>query len=186
MTDDFVLPDDATRPAAPLVGRAEGMARLPGRHLKMIHDHHRQTLAALAEMLAAAEAGRIEPQEVRAAVEETAMARNLARFGTLCGQECQFIHIHHAIEDELMFPRLSAAATAFRAVIARLQEEHEVVHALLLRLIGDLEELAAEPGPDRLAPAAETFRTLVRFLLSHFDYEEASICDALGVYGIRI
>jgi hemerythrin-like domain-containing protein len=124
--------------------------------------------------------------DARAAVQGTAMMENLRRFGTLCGQQCQFIHFHHSIEDQAMFPALRARAGGFAAVIERLRAEHEVVHGLLVALIGDLDALAADPGGARLEAAAATFRTLERFLLSHFGYEESALGDALGVYGVRI
>ncbi|HUV32417.1 MAG TPA: hemerythrin domain-containing protein, partial [Devosiaceae bacterium] len=99
---------------------------------------------------------------------------------------CRIIEAHHSIEDQAIFPLLRRRGDALRAVVDRLQAEHVVVHALLERLIVALEALAREPGETRFAAARAVYDALERELLSHFGYEERSIGDALGYYGIGV
>ena len=70
------------------------------------------------------------------------------------------------------------------AIRTRLRAEHVVVHELLVRLIGAIEDLAREPGPDHFADTVEVYQALERVLLSHLGYEEEAIGDALGAFGI--
>lgn len=186
MIDDIELPDDATRPVAPRLGNVTEEQRQPGRHLRMIHDHHRRNMQVLRDVIAAAEAGEMSAAEAQKAIEDLPLVQNYRRFGALCGQYCQIIHAHHSIEDAYMLPALSEKADGFRRVAERLKAEHDVVHQLLLRLIDTLNALMADPGPAPFAAAREIYATLERLLNSHFRYEEDSVGDALGYYGIGL
>ena len=59
-----------------------------------------------------------------------------------------------------------------------------MIHELLLRLIGALERLVAEPTSEHFAQARRVYEAMERVLASHLGYEEDEIGDALGVYGI--
>lgn len=111
---------------------------------------------------------------------------NYRRFGALCGQHCQIIEMHHSIEDQAIFPHLSAKSAALKPVIDRLIAEHEVVHALLLKLVDELQQLVSGPSPAQFARAKEVYEALEKLLISHFGYEEQEIGDALGVYEVGI
>jgi hemerythrin-like domain-containing protein len=150
----------------------------------MIHDHLRDNMATLRKVMQQAAAGQITPGEAEARTEALTMTANYRRFGNLCGQYCQFVHTHHSIEDEALFPVLSAKGEAYRKVVERLIAEHEVVHELLVRLIGALTELARTPGPQTMADASELYEALERVLLSHLGYEEEEIGDALGYFRV--
>ena len=186
MTDRIDIPDDATRPVAPDVGPVTDAQREAGAHLRAIHDHHRRTLVLIGELLERAETGNLAPGEAAAAVADSPAMRNLQRFGNLCGQECQYIHVHHSIEDQMMFPALRARAPDFASVLDRLEAEHKVVHALLVRTVEAVERLIVGGDVTALPRAADSFRTLERLLMSHFAYEEESLGDALGVHGVVI
>ena len=58
----------------------------------------------------------IDKAELDRTTGELAMVRNFRRFGTLCGQYCQFVHGHHSIEDAALFPALAAKSEALRKV----------------------------------------------------------------------
>jgi len=184
--DDIEFLDDSTRPAAPDLGPVNDGQKLPGRHLAMIHDHFRQNMQVLRQLIDDAAKGEVTTEELRERTEAMPMLENYRRFGALCGQHCQIIHAHHSIEDEAIFPHLSGKSAAFKRVVDRLVEEHEIVHALLVRLIGALNELVREPGPSNFEATREIYEKLEEVLLSHFNYEEDSIGDALGYYEIGV
>ncbi|HEV7276851.1 MAG TPA: hemerythrin domain-containing protein [Devosiaceae bacterium] len=184
MIDDIEFLDDATRPRAPKLEGLTPAQREAGEHLKMIHDHLRDNMRVLRQLIERAGAGEVSPAEVAEETEDMVMLTNFRRFGNLCGQYCQFVHTHHSIEDQAIFPALSAKGEAFRKVSERLRAEHVVVHELLVRLVGALNALAAEPGPAKFAAAREVYEALERVLLSHLGYEEDEIGDALGYYNL--
>ncbi len=183
---DIQFLDDATRPKAP---RLEGLTpaqRAPGQHLKMIHDHLRENMHAIGELIERASAGTVSLEEVTAQTADLDIVNNYRRFGNLCGQHCGIVNTHHSIEDYAVFPQLSKQSEAFRKVSERLQAEHVVVHELLVRQIDALNALAREPSTSRFEDALEVYEALGRVLLSHLGYEEEEIGDALGYFGIGV
>jgi len=186
MTESIVIPDDSTRPVAPELDNLSDEELLPGRHLAMIHDHQRRNMQVLRELIASARAGTLTETDLTAGVENLSLIQNFRRFGALCGQHCQIVHTHHSIEDAHIFPEISAKAEAFRRVVSRLIEEHEIVHALLVQLIDELNALLREPSASAFDAAVLTYDKLETLLLSHFAYEERSIGPALGRFRIGI
>lgn len=184
MLDDIDFLDDATRPKAPKLEGLRPEQREAGEHLRMIHDHLRDNMAVLRQLIERAGAGEVSAAEVAEETNSMAMLTNFRRFGNLCGQYCRFVDTHHSIEDQAIFPALGAKGEAFRKVTERLRAEHRVVHALLVRLVGALNALAAAPGPENFATARELYEALERVLLSHLGYEEEEIGDALGYFGL--
>lgn len=183
---DIGFLDDSTRPKAPKLENLTSEQKMPGRHLRMIHNHLRQNAAALREMVNKAAEGEMTPEQVKAETEALAMVSNYRQFGNLCGQHCQIVHTHHSIEDAHIFPALSEKGEAWRKVTERLIEEHKVVHALLLKLVDALNALAKEPTKANFESAREINEALERVLLSHLGYEEDEIGDALGYFGIGV
>lgn len=113
-----------------------------------------------------------------------ALVTNYRRFGNICGQYCQLIHKHHTIEDRALFPALSRRSPALKAVVERLEAEHEHVHLLIEMLVTAIIDLNEHADRQHFENAVEIFRALEKLLLSHFRYEEDAIIDALGFYGI--
>jgi len=181
---DIQFLDDATRPAIPELPELREDQREAGEHLKMIHDHLRGNMATLGRLIERAAEGQATAAEVKAETADLVMVSNYRRFGTLCGQYCQFVHGHHSIEDQALFPSIAAQGPAFKAIADRLQAEHVVVHQLLERLIDTLIVLADAPARDKFDDAVEVYRALERVLLSHLGYEEEAIGDALGYFEI--
>lgn len=186
MTDDIKFLDDSTRPEGPKFENLTIQQRAPGRHLAMIHNHFKQNMQVLRDLIDQVAAGEVTPEELKQRTEAMPMMENYRRFGALCGQHCQIIHTHHSIEDAHIFPELSAKSEAFKKVVDRLIAEHETVHALIMRLVANLNALIQNPDADNFATAKDTYETLERVLLSHFNYEEDSIGDALGVLEIAV
>ena len=186
MLDDIDFLDDATRPAPPVLAGLTPRQRQPGQHLRMIHDHLRDNMQVLGQLIGRAAAGKATPADVAAETADLVMVSDYRRFGTLCGQYCQFVHGHHSIEDRMLFPALADKSPVMKAIAERLEAEHVVVHTLLERLIDALIALADAPGRERFEAAVEIFRALETVLLSHLGYEEEAIGDALGYYEIGV
>lgn len=183
----LTLPDDSTRPIAPELTNVTAQQRQPGVHLRMIHDHHRQNMATIRKMLDDIQAGRANATTLEDVTEPLQdMRQNYRQFGALCGQHCQIIHGHHSIEDAHIFPALSAKAKAFSKVVDRLKSEHEIVHELLVRLIAALNALFEDTNERTFDITKTLYDALDGLLASHFNYEEESIGDALGVYEIGV
>lgn len=181
---DIQFLDDGTRPPIPALPALTEAQKLPGEHLKMIHDHLRDNMVTLGKLIERAAAGTASADDVKAETADLVMVANYRRFGTLCGQYCQFVHGHHSIEDQALFPAIRLQGPAFKAIADRLEAEHVVVHELLERLIDALIALADAPARQKFDDAVEVFRALERVLLSHLGYEEAAIGDALGYFDL--
>jgi hypothetical protein len=63
---DIEFLDDATRPKAPKLEGLTAAQRAPGQHLKMVHDHLRENMQAIGELIERASAGTVSVQEVAA------------------------------------------------------------------------------------------------------------------------
>lgn len=181
---DIRFLDDSTRPIAPKLAGLTAAQKAPGRHLAAVHDHFRGEMATLRSLIERATAGEVSAAELQQRADAMPMVANYQRFGNLCGQHCQIINMHHSIEDQSIFPALREQGDAFRRVADRLEEEHGIVHELLVRLVAAINELIGTPSPENFAACQQLYDALERVLLSHFGYEEDSIGDALGYYAI--
>lgn len=181
---DIQFLDDATRPAIPELPGLTESQKYAGEHLKQIHDHLRDNMRVLGQLIERASRGEASVEQIEAETADLVMVSNYRRFGTLCGQYCQFVHGHHSIEDRALFPSIAAQGPAFKAIADRLQAEHVVVHTLLERLVDALIKLADAPGQSNFDDAVTVFRALEKVLLSHLGYEEDAIGDAMGYFGI--
>lgn len=189
MTDLSTLPladldlNEAARPKAPAVPEATDQHRRQGRQLAAIHRHYLMEMGQIGAVLARIEAGDAPPEHLKRIILSLDMAENLRGFGSLCGQECRILKFHHDIEGADMFPRIEAAGGGlFRAVVAKLRAEHEVVHELLIRLERAADTLVNDPTEAHFAQTADTFRKLEAVIRSHFGYEETELAEAIGYY----
>jgi len=186
MSHDIKLLDDSTRPKAEKLVITSERQREAGRHLAQIHNHFRDHMALLRRLLDRVEKGEATPEALREQTEAMPMLSNYRRFGTLCGQHCRIIEMHHSIEDQALFPRLRSKNEGLKRVVDRLIAEHEVVHALLLRLVEASGALVRDPVPDNFTAARALYETFESVLLSHLGYEEDEIGDAIGYYNIAL
>lgn len=184
MIDDIEFLDDATRPAPPKLEGLKPEHKHAGEHLRQVHGHLRDNMKTLRVLIERASQGLVSAGEVAEATDNMAMVANFRRFGTLCGQYCQFVHGHHSLEDQMLFPAIAAQGEVFRRIADRLQAEHVVVHELLVRLVDGLNALASEPSRENFEAAKTVYEALERVLLSHLGYEEDAIGDAMGYFGI--
>jgi iron-sulfur cluster repair protein YtfE (RIC family) len=111
------------------------------------------------------------------------MSQNYRLFGNICGQECRMLQFHHDAEEQHMFPALEANGTEdIRCMVAKLREEHLVVHELLDRLQEAAQALISAPTEGAFSTTTEVFDKLKAVVRSHFGYEETGLKDALGVH----
>jgi predicted glycoside hydrolase/deacetylase ChbG (UPF0249 family) len=181
---DIKFLDDSTRPPVQTLEGLTPAQKAPGEHLREIHNHLRENMDVLGRLIERAAAGTVTAEGVRAETADLTMIANYKRFGNLCGQHCQFVEMHHSIEDYAVFPRLAEHGDAFRKIAERLRAEHVVVHALLERLMDALVALSETPTAANFAAARQVYEALARVLLSHLGYEEDAMGDALGYFGI--
>lgn len=180
--DDLSV-ETGTRPKAPPIPGTTEADRQKGRHLAMIHAHYLADMAQIARLMARIEAGDAPPADLAEIVLSSDMAQNLRAFGSICGRECRVLMMHHDIEQAHMFPGLEAAQNdGIRAVVARLREEHEVVHELLNRLAKAARALEAETTDARFEELRAVYARLFDVVRSHFRYEETELEEAIGVY----
>jgi hypothetical protein len=184
--DDIAFLDDSTRPLAPSIEGASDLHRAHGKRLTLFHRYHLQQLAQLRRALDELEKGMGDAAALAEQVGSMAMIENYRRFGSLCGQECQLLTLHHTIEDQEIFPQLRNTSDGLRKVIDRLSAEHLIVHELLVRLQEATRRFAQEPGEAALASLRRVYEALERVVISHFGYEERELEEALGFYGIPL
>jgi hypothetical protein len=173
--------DDATRPRVAGSVELTPRQRGAGEHLRMIHDHFRQQLETLTRAVDSLRDGAGDLDAVRAGVHDLAPSLTAQQVAGLCGQVCRFLTMHHAIEDQSMFPAV-ATMEAYAPVAARLAEEHLVVHDHLER-VDDL-AVAVRTDPGRIGELVTAVADLRADLESHFAYEESEMSEPLGLLGL--
>jgi iron-sulfur cluster repair protein YtfE (RIC family) len=131
------------------------------------------TLRDLAGRVAAGAGG----QEVRDEVAAMAVSSPVWALRIHCLHYCQFVHGHHAHEDQAWWPRLRRADPELNPVIDRLESEHRLVAGLLDTIEESAAALVDDPASrPRLVAALEE---LAEHLIAHLDYEERSIFPTL-------
>ncbi|MEU6426748.1 LLM class flavin-dependent oxidoreductase [Microbispora sp. NPDC046973] len=178
--------DEATRPRLP----KRDIAALPprqqanGRRLVLIHDHLRRELTQIRDALEQVAAGRSDAAALRSMINELTMRQNYWTLGTFCASYCRLLTTHHAIEDEHMFPMLTAAQESLAPVVARLEQEHEVIAGVLTEL--DAALVAMIEDPDRLDGVRDQVDLLSDVLLSHLRYEEEELVEPIARFDLDI
>src|SRR5205085_12143684 len=107
-----VLWDESQRPAAPEPDpsiRYSARQRASGQHLIEVHDHLRQELEELRDLVEQVAAGSLDLASARSMINTMAMRQNNWTLGTYCESYCRVVTTHHTIEDISLFPRLRAA-----------------------------------------------------------------------------
>ena len=104
---DSLCVETGTRPRAPALPQATDTHRRAGRQLAAIHRGYLMDLARIAAVLDRIKAGDAPPEDLRDIVLSLDMGQNLRAFGSLCGQGCQMLVMHHNIEQSHMFPPIA-------------------------------------------------------------------------------
>src|SRR4051794_20757663 len=95
-----------------------------GDHLVAIHDHLRQELAQLQDLVEQVASGAVQPSAARSTIHTMTLRQNTWTLGTYCESYCRVVTTHHTIEDLSMFPRIRAAEPSLTPVVQRLEREH--------------------------------------------------------------
>ena len=175
--------DDSTRPRVAGSVELTPHQKVGGLHLRQIHDHFRQQLEAMTRAVEAVRDGVGDVDVVRAGVHGLAPALTAQQASGLCRQVCQFLTMHHSIEDQAMFPAVATLET-YAPVAARLAEEHLVIHDHLERV--DRLAVAVHADPSRVAELVDAVADLRADLESHFTYEEIEMTEPLGLLGLGV
>ncbi len=152
-----------------------------GQHLVDVHDHLRAELDRLHDLLDQVKAGAISASDARGALNEMTMRQNNWALGAYCAQYCSLLTQHHSLEDQAVFPHLRNSDAALTPVVDRLEQEHLVIHDVVLRLDRALVAHLHDPSDfDRLRDA---LGLLTDTLLSHLAYEEQQLVEPLARFG---
>ncbi len=172
---------------APAFPKATDADRRVGKRLAAIHRMHLNDLGRIGIVLDQIETGEASGRDLSDALGSAEFAQNVRQFGSLCGRECKVLTFHHDAEEYSLFPQLAQSGNdALRAVVTRLQEEHRVVHELLVRLERASMTLMFDVDQKKFDATRAVFRQLETVVRSHFGYEETQLEEAIGVLGIGI
>ncbi len=179
--------DEASRPAypAPDDGTRYTDAQLASpRHLVEVHDHLRAELTQVRDVVDQVARGMLSVGSARSAVNAMTMRQNQWTLGAYCESYCRIVTGHHGLEDQAIFPHLRWSDPAAAPVIARLEEEHEVIHDVLDDVDRALVALVAqeEGALERLRRVVDL---LTDTLLSHLAYEERELLHPLARHGFH-
>jgi hemerythrin-like domain-containing protein len=146
-----------------------------------VHDHLRQELAQIRDLIEQTAAGTMGVAEARSEINTMTIRQNNWTVGAYCESYCRLVTIHHTIEDQSMFPHLRRSDPRLAPVIDRLEEEHHAIHKILDGVDQALVGLVGRPeGIDDLQAAVDL---LTDSLLSHLSYEERQLVEPLTRLG---
>ncbi|GAA1511657.1 hypothetical protein GCM10009827_027400 [Dactylosporangium maewongense] len=175
--------DESQRPVGPVPGTPLTAAqRASGQHLVDVHDHLRQELEQLRDLVEQVAAGGMDVGRARSMINTMTMRQNAWTLGTYCESYCRVVTTHHTIEDVNLFPRLRAADPRLVPVVDRLEAEHHVIADVLERV--DAALVAMVSRPDGIADVRKAVDLLGDTLLSHLAYEERELVDPIGRLGL--
>jgi len=175
--------DNGERPFMEALEGVTDEHKRAGSHLAAIHRMHLRDLYYIGKLLDQVKLGIVKPSNLLRRVASASLTENMRTFGTLCGRECQVLNFHHNAEEHSIFPQLELQQIeSLNLVVARLKEEHLVVHELLDRLQGASRRLVSEQSETNFSYAEAVFKQLTAVVKSHFGYEETELRDALGKF----
>lgn len=154
-----------------------------GDHLVAIHDHLRQELAQVRDLVEQVARGHLDVGSARSMINTMTMRQNSWTLGTYCESYCRVVTTHHTIEDVNMFPRLVRADPALTPVVERLEREHHDVGAVLEDVDRALVAMVQDPGVG-VAGVRRAVGTLSDVLLAHLAYEESQLVGPLNTLSI--
>ncbi|QYC42295.1 Putative nitroreductase [Nonomuraea coxensis DSM 45129] len=155
---DYETRSGRVLPVVALVAADPGPPAGPmGDALKSLHDAFRRELALIRAEVAASG------------------PRVAAQLKVNCLTLCQGLHVHHAREDDYMFPAMEGRHPELGPALERLRAEHAVV----ARLLEELRTLLAADDVAQDTLLAEVER-LTAELEAHLDYEEEQLVPLLN------
>jgi Hemerythrin HHE cation binding domain len=128
---------EAARETERLVA-SEGPVSAAGRAgqqtLLAIHQHLRQELLKLVDVMTQVAEGQTSAAEARSYLNLMTMRQNYWTLGAFCAAYCRVLSVHHAIEDQHMFAGVVAADRSPAPVLAHLQDEENQLREPIGRL----------------------------------------------------
>jgi HAMP domain-containing protein len=174
-----------TLPENPAQAEISFAGRRSQQTLVAIHEHLREELDRLGDMVDQLRAGSLDPGVARSHIAQMTMRQNAWTVGAYCASYCRLLTLHHTIEDERMFVDLRAGEPSLGPVIDQLAADHvtisgvmdEVDQALvgLVGLVG-----AGRSGRDGIDAVESAVGRLTEQLLRHLEDEETALLGAIG------
>jgi hypothetical protein len=159
-----------------------------GQHLVDVHDGLRSELTQIRDVLGQVRQGHLSAGQARSVVNTMTLRQNNWTLGAYCEAYCRFVTGHHTLEDSSLFPYLRRREPSLGPVLDRLEQEHEVVHAVLeefdralVRLVTD--DGIGRSGADALDEVQRVVDRLSETLLDHLAYEEDNLVEPLDRHG---
>ena len=152
--------------------------------LLAVHEHLRQELTKLREVIQEVREGRSSASEARSYLNTMTMRQNYWTLGAFCAAYCRVVSIHHAIEDASLFPDLKAADQSIAPILDRLKHEHEGIAKVLSDI--DTALVATVEDEERLDDTEEAVDHLSDALLAHLKYEEEQLVEPIERLGIKV
>jgi DNA-binding SARP family transcriptional activator len=152
--------------------------------LLAVHEHLRQELDQLREVLRQVADGRATVAGARSHLHQMTMRQNYWAFGAFCASYCRVVTVHHAIEDAHLFRDLRRGDPSLEPVLERLSAEHEAIAALITGVDDAL--VAMIEDDDRLGEAEQAVDRLADALLPHLQVEEDQLLEPIARLGIRV
>ncbi|WBB61320.1 LLM class flavin-dependent oxidoreductase [Streptomyces sp. WMMC500] len=171
--------DESTRPTVPEARTARpGEDVSAGHHLVEVHDHLRDELERLRELVVQVADGSLTPGAARSHIAAMTLRQSNWSLGAHCAAYCRVLTLHHTAEDRQVFPELRRFDPRLAPVIDRLAEEHRVIDDVLENV--DRALVAFVAGPEGAAELRSAVGLLAEALLSHLAYEEGELVAPLG------
>ncbi|QDP96142.1 LLM class flavin-dependent oxidoreductase [Microlunatus elymi] len=168
------------RPSGPEV-EYTARGRAVGKHLIDVHDHLREELTVVRDIVEQVRTGAVQAAAARSTINDLTMRQNDWTLGAYCASYCRLVAGHHGLEDESIFPHLRQSDRDLGEILDRLIDEHQVIHEVLeeidRRLVGVIED------PGHYEPLQEAVDLLSDTLLSHLSYEEQELVEPLARFG---
>jgi hypothetical protein len=184
---DTQLWDESTRPSrteSPPDVTYTRVGRAVGSHLIAVHDHLRDELDKIRELVDDVVSGMVSPSDAVNSLDEFAIRQNNWTVGAYCAAYYRMIALHHGLEDSDVFPHLRTCEVQLEPVIDRLSDEHHVIHDVLEGLDRALVELVTDPSD--FTDLRRATDILTDALLSHLAYEERELVEPLARYGFYV
>jgi alkanesulfonate monooxygenase SsuD/methylene tetrahydromethanopterin reductase-like flavin-dependent oxidoreductase (luciferase family)/hemerythrin-like domain-containing protein len=178
--------DDSERPTGPGVdpnAPVHAGGRASGEQLVAVHDHLREELERVRELVSQVRAGSLDVAAARSEINTMTMRQNNWTLGAYCESYCRVVTMHHTLEDRAFFPQLRELEPRLGPVLDRLSEEHRVIHDVLERV--DAALVALVNDPDGIHALADAVDVLSESLLSHLAYEERELVGPIASLPVR-
>ncbi len=141
-----------------------------------IHRLIRRDLAAV-ERLAAAVLDGLPTAELHEELATLKSDGTVWQLQVSCLRHCEFVHLHHHMEDIDFFAELEETNPAIRPVVQRLRAEHRAISDLLDAVESAAQALSADHGHDARRVVADALDALRQHLLAHLEYEELNVAS---------